>query len=241
MLKTLADFPYEVFDFEGKKAIIVFPKSEKNGSWVLKTEYWGAFPDVEIKLLCRGFCVAYIENESRLAPKSDCDRKARFTEYIAKTYGLKAKCVPVGMSCGGAHAVRFAGFYPQLVECMYIDAPVLNYCDFPAKVGKHDFEQAWENEFLKTYPDMMRYKLLSFSEHPINMTDTLIKHKIPTIMVWGAEDDTVNYNENGLLLEQAMQGSDFFKAIRVNYRGHHPHGLIDDNTPIVDFILKYCK
>jgi len=240
MLTTLADYPFETFLFEGREAIIVFPRNkETNGNWALKTEYWDAFPEVEIALLEKGFCVAFVTNESRLAPKSDCDCKARFAAYISQTYHLKNKCVPVGMSCGGAHAVRFAGFYPELVACMFIDAPVLNYCDFPGKLGA-EYEEVWEKEFLKTYPGMMRYKLLGFAEHPICMTEKLIAQRVPTIMVWGDADDVVSYELNGRLLEQAMDGLPFFRAIQVAGRGHHPHGIPGGNDQIVDFILQFC-
>ena len=77
-------FPKEEFLFEGKRCIMVFPNCDKNGKWMLKTEYFGAFPDVELQLLEKGFCLAYVENESRLAIKADCDRKARFVAFAAE-------------------------------------------------------------------------------------------------------------------------------------------------------------
>ena len=34
------------FEFEGKKAILVFPEQvDENRNWMLKTEYWDAFPE----------------------------------------------------------------------------------------------------------------------------------------------------------------------------------------------------
>ena len=52
------DFDMECFEFCGKEAIIVFPeKPEPNRNWTIKTEYWGAFPDIEINLLKKGFHV----------------------------------------------------------------------------------------------------------------------------------------------------------------------------------------
>lgn len=244
MLKTLGDFPFETFEFEGKRAIVVFPHTKNiRKSIILKTEYWGAFPDIEIKLLERGFHVAYVENESRFAAVSDCDRKARFVEFLAEKYCLDKKCVPVGMSCGGAHAVRFAGFYPQLVSCVYIDAPVLNYCSFPGKIGNEECEYIWENEFLKVYPDIKRYQLVNFSEHPLCSIDSLIRNKVPVLMVYGTEDSSVIYEENGRLLELAYEGEQnpLLTCIRVEHRAHHPHGMTDDNTPIVDYIDKRCN
>lgn len=239
-------FEAEEFEFEGRRAIIVFPEEkDERGNWALKTEYWNAFPDVEINLVKRGFHLCYVKNESRIAPKSDCDVKARFVKYISETYGLRNKCVPVGMSCGGAHAVRFAGFYPELIACMFIDAPVLNFASWPG-IDPEKNKGIWDSEFLKAYPDMKRYKLCGFTEHPICMADTLVKNKIRIIMVYGQEDMTVNWNENGRLLEEAYEGTDLLTVIGVYGRGHHPHGLVTgngvkDNSAIYNYIIENCN
>lgn len=242
-------FRCEKFTFEDKDAIIVFPdKPAQNSHIVLKTEYWGAFPDVELQLLKNGYHVAYLKNSSRLAPREDCDRKAAFIRYLAEKYNLSEKCIPVGMSCGGAHAVRFAGFYPEMVACMYIDAPVLNFCDFPGKMvgDAQKWQGPWENEFQITYPGVKHYQLLTFPHHPINMADTLVENRIPVIMVYGTEDSTVIYEENGRLLEEAYGDSDLLKVIPVSARGHHPHGILRydtpcDNTEIVTFLLEHSR
>lgn len=230
------------FLFEDTEAILVFPEEgTATGDWVFKMEYWEAFQDTERRLVKAGFHLAFLKNTSRFATKADCDKKARFVHFLADTYGLKRKCVPVGMSCGGAISVRFAGFYPDLVSCMYIDAPVLNFCDFPGKLGKFGWEDIWENEFVHAYPDIRRYQLLGWKEHPICMTDTLIAHKIPILMVYGVEDRTVIYEENGLLLEQAYEGTGLLTVVPVCGRGHHPHGMTveADNQKIADYILAH--
>ena len=238
MEKNWYGFACEEMEFEGQAAMIVFPKENPVGKLVLKVEYWGAFPDIEIKLLERGYHLAYVKNKSRLAPKEDCDIKARFVKFLAEKYGLSEKCIPVGMSCGGAHAVRFAGFYPELIACLYIDAPVLNFACFPGKFGDEYQERVWETEFIIAYPGVKRYQMVNFSEHPLNMAPTLLAHKIPIIMVCGKQDDRIIYEEHGKLLEDAYAGTDLMKVIHVPNRGHHPHGMIHDNKPIVDFIVE---
>ena len=43
------------FVFEGMEAILVFPKEPNaNKNWLLKTEYFDAFPAFEIEMLQRG-------------------------------------------------------------------------------------------------------------------------------------------------------------------------------------------
>lgn len=239
MLKTLGSYDCETFEFEGKQAIVVMPpKGKANGKWILKSEYWGAFPEAEIALLENGWHVAYIRNDTRFATAQECERKARFILFVSEKYSLNKKCTQIGMSCGGAHAVRFAGLYPELTACIYIDAPVLNYCSFPGKMDGGECEQIWEDEFVKAYPGIKRYQLVNSDIHPLNMADSLIRNKIPVLMVWGTEDLSVNYKENGLLFEQAYENNPLLETVCVSGRGHHPHGTFNENREIIDFIIK---
>ena len=232
-------FKIENFTFEDREALIVFPKVQGGcRSFALKTEYWDAYPDIEIRLLEKGFHLCYVKNKTRFATREDCDLKARFVKYISEKYDLDSKCVPVGMSCGGAHAVNFAGYYPELVKCLYIDAPVLNFCDFPAK---HRWESIWQKEFTVAYPNTKRSDLLAFEPHPLNRAKALIENNIPVLMVYGTEDMTVIYEENGKLLEEAMDGTGLLSVIKEECRGHHPHGMINDNSVIVDYIVEHTK
>lgn len=237
-------FEKKDFTFEGRKAVLVFPKqADADKNWLLKTEYWGAFPEVEVKLLENGFHLAYLENTSRFGTIADCDAKARFADFLQQEYGLSSKCVPVGMSCGGACAVNFAGNYPEKIKCMYIDAPVLNFCDWPGKLGDEVCETVWEREFIKAYPGISRAKLLSFDNHPMNYIDILKEHKIPIILVYGVEDQTVLYSKNGALMELEYEDSkELLTVVKRACQGHHPHGgFANEQQKIVDFILNHIK
>ena len=229
------------FDFEGRRAMLVYPeKADEKKNWSLKTEYRDAFPETELALLDLGFHVAHLENVSRFATPEDCDAKARFVKYLHEEMGLRDKCVPVGMSCGGAHAINFAGYHPECVQCMFIDAPVLNFCDFPGRIGAK-FASVWDNEFIKAYPGMTRAKLFNFEYHPINRVPVIKERKIPILMVYGTEDETVCYDMNGRLME--LEYEDFPELLTVMARegqGHHPHGFPDNPKIITDFIVKHC-
>ena len=120
-------FACEEFEFEGVKAIVVSPEQGTAvGRLALKTLYWNAFPEIEIDLLKNGYHLAYVQRESRFPTDEACHRSARFIKFVAEKYGLSEKCTLIGMSLGGAHAVRTAGFYPELVSCIHLDVPVLN-------------------------------------------------------------------------------------------------------------------
>jgi len=231
------------FLYEGKEAIIVFPKDgTANGNWAVKTEYWDAFPDTEIRLLENGFHIAYLKNETRFATEEECARKARFIKDTAEKYGLKSKCALIGMSCGGAHAVNLAGYYPEVIACLYIDAPVLNFCDFPGRLKDQVCESVFNNEFTRAYPGIRRSDLLSFPPHPLNRAKRLIECNIPILMVYGVEDSTVNYDLNGKLLEDAYSDTEgLLTVIAVKCRGHHPHELIFNKERIAEYIISKCN
>ena len=51
------------FEFEGRNAIIVFPdKPDPQGRWVLKMEYFDAFPGFHLEMLRRGWHLLFLEN-----------------------------------------------------------------------------------------------------------------------------------------------------------------------------------
>jgi len=234
----------DVFSFEGYEARLVFPKQENSKNiLVLKTEYWNAFPDIEQKLVTSGFHLAWLKNETRFATKEDCERKSRFVSYLSEQYGLQSKCVLVGYSCGGAHAINFAGVYPELVFCIFLDAPVLNFCSYPGKLGNAACEEVWKNEFVQAYPQISRRKLLNFDGHPICKADVLVQHRIPILMLYGTEDQTVPYEENGKLLEEAYAGTSLLTVIPVALRGHHPHGMLhtEENETVVKYVIQTTK
>lgn len=225
------------FEFEGKQAIIVFPAdSNKKNICMLKTEYFGAFPSFETEMLGRGYHLAYLQNETRWCLDEDLHRKHRFAEFLSHKYGLSQRLIPVGMSCGGMIAVKFAALYPQNVSAMFIDAPVINLLSCPAGLG--DSDGSMFDEFKKA-SGMTLKQLIAYRNHPLDNIDKLIKNKIPVFMVCGDADTVVPYDENGIYLAEKYQKSGApFKLIIVKGRGHHPHGL-NDNTQIIEFIEQF--
>ena len=225
------------FEFEDTTGIMVIPNSNSNNRIAFKTEYWGDFPELEIELLKRGFHLLHMKNDNRLANRHNCDMKARFINHISKKYSLDCRCVLVGMSCGGAQAINFAAYYPELVSCLVIDAPVVNFLDFPGKYNR--YENIWDNEFTKAYPGVKRCDIFTLADNPINNVPKLIEEKLPVIMLYGTQDMTVDYFSNGKLLEEAyMENKELLTVIPRIYQGHHPHGLLDRSGELADLVME---
>ena len=80
------------FKFEDRDALIVFPETpEPQGRWMMKMEYFGAFPALEVELLRRGWHLCYLRNVNRWGTDVDSDAKARFADFIADEFGLERK------------------------------------------------------------------------------------------------------------------------------------------------------
>ena len=215
------------FEFDGLPAKVIMPKCEPNGKWMLKTEYFGAFPSLERELLGRGWHLAYNQNINRWAEPRDIERKIEFIDFVAQEFSLSPRCLPVGMSCGGLYAVKLAAKAPDRIEGLYLDAPVMNLLSCPFYVGRHNDNPSMIDEYIRcTGRDLSA--MLSYREHPIDLMHVLSDNHIPVVMVAGDSDTVVPYSENGRLLEEHYreQGLDIDVYIKQGCN-HHPHGLAD--------------
>ena len=222
---------------DGRKVQIAIPK-EPNGKWALKTEYFDEFPAVQTKLLEMGYYIAHIKNKTRWHHWSDTDARAKLSEYMAEKFQVQKKCVIIGMSCGGMQGIYFAAKYPELVSCMYLDAPVVNFLSCPMGIGvgvPHCLE-----EFEKK-TGMNLSALINYRDHPFDHIPKLVQNNIPIILVCGDSDQVVPYEENGKhIYDRYVENHCIIEAIIKKGCDHHPHSL-EDNTPIIDFILRYDK
>ncbi len=227
------------FSFEDRQAMVLCPKTpDPQGRWLFKTEYFLAFPAFEEEMLARGFHVAWLENHSRWCLPEDIDVKPRFCDFLQKEFHLAEKCLPVGMSCGGMHAVYFAAKYPQYVAALYLDAPVINLLSCPCGVGTATDEMY--PEFLQ-HTGMTVSQLINYRNHPQDHIEELLAHRIPIFLVCGDADHVVPYCENGKIVsDMYRQHGGILEEVLKPGVDHHPHGL-EDNAPLIQFALQYYK
>lgn len=225
------------FKFNDRDCILICPDNAVKGNkWLYKTEYFDAFPQMEIEMLKKGYYLAHMQNKSRMCPREDTDMRPEFCEMLNREFGLNLKCALVGMSCGGMQAVYFAAKYPQYIACAYLDAPVMNYLSWPFALGVGEDDSS--AEFIKAM-GLELPQMLNFRNHPIDQKEALLKSGVPIMLVSGDSDKTVPFAENGqqLVNYYRQNGADIEVIIKEG-GDHHPHGL-PDNTPIIDFIEKH--
>lgn len=226
------------FFFEGRDAVLVLaPQERRTGRWLLKTEYFEAFQDLEEALVSAGFCLAFLRNESRWGPETDFSAKLRFRNFLVREFGLCEKCVPIGMSCGGLLAVKLTARHPEMIEALYLDAPVINLLSCPMGMGEGtDLDLAAQQEMLGAL-GLDRAALIAYRDHPLDNIPALLRNRIPLVLVWGDCDTTVPFCENGAHVLRAYQQTDIpMLAIKKENCGHHPHGP-EDCAPAVRFLM----
>ncbi len=225
------------FPFEGRNAIVVFADAPKEGNpWIMRTEYFGAFPAFDIVMLKRGYHLAYVSNMHRWGDPSDIEIKAHFCALLEQEYGFCAKCLPEGLSCGGMFATYFASAHPERVAALYIDAPVMNFLSCPCGVGDatNELYKEFHAATGKTVSELINYR-----NHPIDHAPKLLQANLPIMIVSGDCDTVVPYHENGAHLTDYYRknGGTVHEIIKPGC-DHHPHGL-EDVTPLIEFTEKY--
>ena len=91
-----------VFEIDTRKVILVRPNKEMgHRRLVMKTEYFDAFPDLQIEMLERGYHLTCVENRSRWGTDEDCRTKAEVVRFLHEHFSLYPRVITVGMSCGG--------------------------------------------------------------------------------------------------------------------------------------------
>lgn len=216
------------FEYNGYTATVIRPENP-NGKWVWKTEFFYAFDAAERELLDRGYTRVYYKISNKYGSYHAVRLMHSFYSYVKDKFSLDDKCMLFGFSRGGLYAFNFALFYPECVGKIYLDAPVLDMRTWP--------EEGSENrgQVYKEY-DLTPETIKNFKGHPIENLAEFFSHGIPLLLVAGAADEIVPFEENsGRMIDYCRnKGVDITCYVKPECK-HHPHSL-DDVTPIIEFI-----
>lgn len=216
------------FDFNGYEATVIRPE-HPNGKWIWKTEFLTAFDGAECALLEKGYTRVYY----RISHKYGSYRAMRlmhdFYHFVVKKYALDPKCILFGFSRGGLYAFNFALFYPEYVDKIYLDAPVLDMRTWPPQGSV--FQQQVFDEYTLNEDTLVR-----FSGHPIENLKEFFDLNIPLLLVAGGADEVVPFEQNaGRMIAYCEKNGIKITSIVKPDCKHHPHSL-EDVTPIISFV-----
>jgi hypothetical protein len=227
------------FDFLDSKGLVVVPdKCAEGRPWVWRAEFFGAFSQVDVALLEKGWHIAYFKVSNMYGCPEAIEKMNRFQEYIEEKFNLSRKAVIFGFSRGALYACNYAAKYPQKVKLLYLDAPVLDILSWPGGKGNGKGAEMEWLECLNVY-GLNEATVKDFRGNPIDKVEAIATSNIPVIIVAGDSDATVPHTENTVVFEKRFR--EFSENIKVILKpgiDHHPHSL-EESAPIIDFILEY--
>ena len=214
---------------------IVLPEKAAPGKpYVWRTEFFGAFPSVDLAMLRNGYAVIYYRISDKYGSPEAVKLMAAFQPFIQGKYGLASRAVLFGFSRGGLYALHYGAAYPERIGALYLDAPVVDIYSWPGGAFSGEGSpKEWED--CRKLWDMTHEAYMDRVAAGIH---TLLAWKIPLIIVAGGKDEVVPWQENGILLQKAYEKSGAaFQLIMKPDCGHHPHSL-KDPSPVAEFLLK---
>lgn len=230
---------FERLDFTvaGRPCILVAPATlAPERPWIWRTEFFDHEPQVDLALLSRGWCVAYMDARDMYGSPKAMALFGEFYAHMVVNFGVAKRVVLEGFSRGGLYAFNFAAAHPTRVAALYLDAPVLDLRSWP---GRDRSSKQWR-ECLQAY-GLTEETVAAFRGNPLDRIPLVANGRIPIIAVCGEADRTVPFAENTAILEKKYR--ELGQTIEVILKpggDHHPHSL-KDPAPIVEFLVKHAK
>ncbi len=217
------------FIFNGYNATIIIPNNF-NGKWIWKTEFFTAFDDAEQKLLEMGYARVYYQISDMYGNSKSIRLMHEFYKGVLQKFpNFSKKAILFGFSRGGLYAFNYTLSYPETVEKVYLDAPVLDLKSWP-RIGIFE-----HYEMLKMM-NLDEITLAYYNENPADNFAEYFSHNIPTLLVAGEKDSVVSYYHNAYKMIEFCKNNDVSLTYYTKPEcDHHPHSL-EDVSPIIKFI-----
>lgn len=219
----------EKFIYNGYEATVIIPDNP-NGKWIWKAEYLDAFETSEVALLNMGYTRVYYCLKDTFGSYRTVRKMHNFHAYVTEKYNLNKKCCLFGFSIGGLYSFNFTLAYPELVEKVYLDNPVLDFSAWPPE------DSHWQKWLMEEY-SITKECIYNFKDKPVDNLEEFFSHKIPVLLIAAQKDEVVSYEMcSKRMIDYCKENGIDIKVILKPEGLHHPHSLEDDVTPIIDFI-----
>ena len=184
------------FKLDGHECILVMPKEVHPGKpWVWRAEFFGAFDYADRALLEKGWHIAYMMISDMYGCPESISLMEMFYQYITEEEGLNKKADLFGFSRGGLYSVNYTVKNPETISTLYLDAPVMNVTSWPGGYGASErYSKEWEE--CKAVYHLTDENALEFRGNPLDKMPQLLKAGIRIMLVAGAVDSVVPYQES---------------------------------------------
>ena len=227
------------FELDGCQCKVVEPLSPLPGKrWILKAEYFPAFPVFELEMLKRGYYFVFMQLEYECGSPHSLAHWNKLYDFLTGEPGFDRKMILFGLSVGGLYIYNWAAENPDKVRCIYGDNPVCDFKSWPGGKGASaGHPKDWE-KMIKAYGFADEAAALAWDKNPVDNLKPIIEAGIPMIHAAATEDTVVPISENTDILEKnclALGGK--ITVIR-HPGGHHPHHGVSDLPGLCDLIEK---
>ena len=220
------------FDFDGFVAWVVEPSgSELEGRpWTWTMQWADAFVERTgvVDALKAGYHHATIELFATRMDDAGVETAAAYQRFLVEKLGFAPKANLIGMSWGGFFSVRYAAAHPENVRRIYLDAPLLCLWDIVPNEAPTENARSI-GPWAKSVPKSGSWS--NDPRMPVNLAAAVAKAKIPVLLLYGVQDQTVDPAKNCLPFVERFRaaGGEITVDRRWAY-GHHPHGVELDET-----------
>lgn len=231
-------------DFDGYSAWIVEPKvaTAEGRPWTWTMQWAEAYVDRTgvLDLLAKGWHHVTIDTFKHRMDENGLRVSRAFQKYLVEQRSFAKKACLVGMSWGGFFSTRYAATYPDCVAKIYLDAPLMNFTGF-ATLGASSTPTAaaaYIGPWATSMPENGDWS--NDPRMPVNMAEKVAAAKIPILLLYGGQDQTVPPGNNcELFAERFKTAGGSIDVRKRGLYGHHPHGEDPDKTAsIVNFFEK---
>ena len=227
----------ETFFYKNLEVNILIPsKPNDNYDWVFKCDYYNEFKELDYALVSKGYHIVYIKNISRWAYMKDIINKGELAFYLNSTYNLSINFSLIGYGSAGSIAIKFASLYPEFINTIILDSPVVDFISCPGSIKDNYSKNSWLKEFSIIYPNENLISLETSKVNPKNLLNVLNEYDIPIYIMYSNNDEVVPFNDNGKLILDAYDNKDSIILSLKDSDGHSQFGDINKIDDIVSFI-----
>ena len=228
----------ESFFYKNLEVNMLIPnKPNENYDWVFKCDYYGEFKELDYALVENGYHVVYMKNISRWAYMKDIINKGELAFYLNTTYNLSLYFSLIGYGSAGSIAIKFASLYPEFINSIILDSPVVDFISCPGNIKDNYSKNSWLKEFSIIYPNENLISLETSNVNPKNLLNTLNEYNIPIYIMYSDNDEVVPFNDNTKLIYDAYDDKNSVIIKKKKSDGHSEFGDIDLVDDIISFII----
>lgn len=185
------------FEFNNTEAFVIEPKKALKGKpWVWRARFHWWHWEMDSILVSEGYHVAYINTDNKFGSPKAMKSWDRFYKYLTKVHDFSNKVALEGVSRGGLFVYNWAKKNPELVSCIYAEAPVCDFKSWPAGFGKSDGSLKSWKILKEEYGFNSDKEAKDYLNNPIDNLEALAKAKVPVMHMISLTDSIVPPKEN---------------------------------------------